>query len=61
MKWFLAALFVLGVSLIAWGSAITNGPGSADERVAGAFPVLIGVGFLVTDFIIALAWLLIRV
>lgn len=60
MKWFLAVLLVLGLALTGWGVAITNGPGSADERVGGAFPVLVGLGFIALDIIIAFVWLVAR-
>lgn len=60
MKWLLVILLALGIALIAWGTAITNGPGSADERVAGAVPVLAGVGFVALDFVVALVWLIVR-
>lgn len=60
MKWFLALMVVVGVALIVWGNAISNGPGSADERIAGAFPVLAGIGFVVAGIVIAFVWLVFR-
>jgi len=60
MKWLLVALVAIGIALIAWGVAITSGPGSADERVAGALPVLFGIGFIVLAVVIAFAWVVIR-
>lgn len=39
---------------------ITNGPGSVDELVGGAFPVLIGLGFIALDIVIAFVWLVVR-
>ena len=60
MKWFLALMVVVGLSLIAWGNSISNGPGSADERIAGAFPILAGIGFVVAGIVIAFVWLIVR-
>ena len=60
MKLFLLGLLVLGVVLMGWGTAITNGPGSADERVAGAFPILAGAGFIVLGVVVAFLWLVVR-
>ncbi|MCJ2019586.1 hypothetical protein MKK84_19470 [Methylobacterium sp. E-065] len=60
MKWLLDILLALGIALIAWGTAITNGPGSADERVAGSVPILAGIGFVLLDFVIAFVWLVVR-
>ncbi|WP_342106261.1 hypothetical protein [Methylobacterium sp. SI9] len=51
---------MIGIALLAWGAVVANGRGSADERVAGAFPIMAGLGFIVLGFVIALAWLLIR-
>ncbi|MCJ2088353.1 hypothetical protein MKK88_20530 [Methylobacterium sp. E-005] len=60
MKWLLAILLSLGIALIAWGTAITNGQGSADERVAGSVPILLGIGFVLLDIAVAFVWLVVR-
>lgn len=60
MKLLILGLILIGIALLAWGAAVANGRGSADERVAGAFPIMAGLGFIVLGFVIALAWLLIR-
>ena len=60
MKWFLAALLLLGAGLTCWGALITNGRGSADERVGGVIPVIAGIGFIVLALIIAGVWIFVR-
>lgn len=61
MKLFLLGLFALGGLLTWWGSKISNGPGSADERIAGAFPVLAGVGFMLLSVLMSFVWLIVKV
>jgi hypothetical protein len=60
MKLLIIGLFLIGLSLVIWGTSITNGSGSADERVAGAYPVLFGAGLIVLDVAMAFVWLLFR-
>ncbi|GJE37859.1 hypothetical protein [Methylobacterium persicinum] len=60
MKWFLSGVLICGLALMAWGNSISNGPGSADERIAGAIPVLLGAGFIALDVVVAFVWLIFR-
>lgn len=60
MKPLLAGMILLGIALITWGVIVTNGRGSADARMAGAFPILVGLGFITLGIVIVFAWLLIR-
>ena len=56
MTWFLAGLFALGCILAAWGIVVADYGASADERIAGAFPILIGLGLIGLDVVVAFFW-----
>ncbi|AWV18809.1 hypothetical protein A3862_27405 [Methylobacterium sp. XJLW] len=59
MKWLIGILFALSLAMIWWGFRITDGPGSADERVGGSIPVLLGGVLLVFDAALTLTWLVV--
>ena len=60
MKLALAGVFAAGCALTWWGFRITEGPGSADERMAGSIPAVIGLGLIAADAVVTVVYLVVK-
>lgn len=60
MKWLILGLLALGLTLTGFGFSITQGSGSADERVGGTLPILLGGAIIIGAVVGAFVWVVFR-
>ena len=57
MKWLILGMLALGLACLGFGVWDTQQGASADERVGGVLPILLGASIIVVDLVVAFIWL----